>query len=244
MRNERIISYVSKNIPNLVHPTNSEGEDVYAGINFKFFADYAFSAGSIASTLEDMAKFYGCLYEKEKLLEKETFNRMIDFQEGSYGLGIQKLMINGKKFIGHGENNYGYAFRNYYNPETGEMILYFNNRFRTVLKNSLLNDLTAYLNEKPIQEFPDTKKKEFIDFIGEYNLEGPNLKFSITAEDNLLFLVVDGFKAPLISYKPNELFDGTSGITFIKDPNKPNRLIWKQGGHKLIANKIGDKEEN
>ncbi len=54
--------YVSKNIPDLVHPTTMEGEDIFTNLNYKFFENWVFAAGSIASTLTDMASFYEHLY--------------------------------------------------------------------------------------------------------------------------------------------------------------------------------------
>ena len=231
--------YVSRTIPNLVHPTNEkEYKDVYSGINYKFFANYAFAAGSIASSLEDMVRFYEHLYEKETLLSKETFALMIDFKNGSYGLGIEKLVVNGKTFIGHGGNNQGYAYRNYYNPENGDMVLYYNNRFRTVLKNVLLADLMDLLNGRAITDFRKDIAKEFSGFVGEYKLEGPNLKFSIKRENDILFLTAEGFKAPLVSYTTGILFDGTSGIGFTKDAANEGQLIFKQAGQELVATKI------
>ena len=65
---ENSYGYVSRNIPNLVHPTTMKGKDIYDKINYKYFADRVFAAGSIASTLTDMARFYEHLYERETLL--------------------------------------------------------------------------------------------------------------------------------------------------------------------------------
>ncbi|HEA30476.1 MAG TPA: class A beta-lactamase-related serine hydrolase, partial [Leeuwenhoekiella sp.] len=55
---ENTYPYVSKNIPHLMHPFTMEGKDIYNKINYKYFKDRVFAAGSIASTLRDMAQFY------------------------------------------------------------------------------------------------------------------------------------------------------------------------------------------
>ncbi|GGB83289.1 hypothetical protein GCM10007424_24150 [Flavobacterium suaedae] len=228
--------YVSKNIPQLVHPTDEKNEsDQFNGINYKFFADYAFSAGSIASTLKDMATFYENLFEKETLISKRSLQKMTGFKGGDYGLGLQKLKVSGIEYWGHGGNNYGYAFRNYYNPKSGEMILYFINRFRVPMKNSLLKDLVAVLDSRPIQQFRKNIVDEFKDFEGDYVLKGPDLPFTIFERDNLLYFQVENLKVPLVSYEPTILLDVSSGIKFTKSENNPNQLIWSQSGQKLKA---------
>ena len=233
---ENTYPYVSKNIPHLVHPTDEKKEeDQYSNINYKFFADYAFSAGSIASTLEDMSKFYEHLYEFGTLVNKNSFGSMTNFQGESYGLGIQKLVINDIDYIGHGGNNQGYSFRNYYNPKNGDMILYFTNRVRPSFNNSLPTDLTAAVHNEPITKFREDIVNEFRDFKGSYVLEGPNIEFTIFEKENLLYFQVENLKVPLVSYEPGKLLDVTSGIEFMKSEDKSNEIIWSQSGQKLKA---------
>mgnify|MGYP003642246240 CR=1 FL=1 len=228
--------YVSKTIPYLVHPTDEKHEsDQYQGINYKFFADFAFAAGSIASNLTDMVKFYENLYEKETLISKRSLQKMTDFKGGEYGLGLQKLKVDGVEYWGHGGNNWGYAFRNYYNPENGNMIMYFINRLRVPMKNSLLEDLTAVMYNKPIVNFREHIVEEFKDFEGDYLLKGPDLEFTIFEREELLYFRVEDLKVPLVSYKPNVLLDVSSGIEFTKSENNPDQLIWSQSGQKLEA---------
>ncbi|GLB50099.1 serine hydrolase domain-containing protein [Neptunitalea lumnitzerae] len=230
--------YVSKSITNLVHPTDELNEqDQYQGINYKFFADYAFAAGSIASNLEDMALFYEHLYKKQTLISQKSLLQMTNFKNGKYGLGLQKLTIDETEYWGHGGNNYGYAFRNFYNPQTGDMILYFINRFRVPMKNSLNKDLKAILNHQSIPKFRTYKTKEFKDFIGEYVLDGLNIKFSIFEKENFIYFQMQHLKVPLVSYEPNVLLDVSSGIKFMKSSENPNQLIWFQNRKKLMAKK-------
>ena len=231
--------YVSKSIPNLVHPTDEKNEsDQFDGINYKFFANYAFSAGSIASTLKDMAVFYENLYEKETLISKSSLQQMTHFKAGNYGLGLQKLKVNGVAYWGHGGNNYGYAFRNYYNPQNGAMMLYFINRFRVPMKNSILKDLSAVMHDKPVIEFRKNIADEFKDFKGNYVLQGPDLAFTIFERQHILYFQVQNLKVPLVSYEPNILLDVSSGIEFTKSEDNPSQLIWSQSGEKLSAVKL------
>lgn len=234
--------YVSKNIPLLVHPTDEKTQsDQFDGINYKFFANYDFSAGSIASTLKDMSEFYRNLYEEETLISKKTLEKMTDFKSGEYALGLQKFKVNGIDFIGHGGNNYGYAFLNYYNPENGNMVLYFINRFRVPLKNSLIEDLVSINNDEKIKSFRKNITNEFKDFKGTYILEEPKLEFSILEKDNILYFKVDNLKVPLVSYEKNVLSDLSSGIDFTKSKEKPNQIIWNQSGNIIKANKKSGK---
>ncbi|PTB91845.1 hypothetical protein C9994_14875, partial [Marivirga lumbricoides] len=159
---EKTYPYLSKTIPDLVHPTDEKNEsDQFEGINYKLFAHYDFSAGSIVSTLKDMAAFYESLYEKETLISKSSLQQMTDFKGGSYGLGLQKLKVEGVNYWGHGGNNYGYAFRNYYNPENGDMMMYFINRFRVPMKNSVLKDFSAIMHNKSLIAFRKNIVDEF-----------------------------------------------------------------------------------
>lgn len=239
---QRTYPYLSRGIPGLLHPTDeAQEQDVFEGINHMYFANFCYAAGSIASTLADMATFYHHLYERETLLSRETFSQMVDFSRGKYGLGIQRQDEEGesKRFIGHGGNNYGYMFRNYYCPETGEMVLYFVNRFRNILKNKLIADLLACLEDRPIAPFPPAYglATAYGDLLGEYSLEGTDITFHLKGDQGLIFLVADDLRAPLMESAGGELADFTSGITLTKDLSEPSRLIFKQGKHTLHASR-------
>lgn len=235
--------YVSKNIPDLVHPTTMEGKDIYDSINYKFFANRVFAAGSIASTLTDMASFYEHLYEGNTLLKRKAFKMMSDFGDGKYGLGLQKLLVDGKLFIGHGGNNEGYAYRIYYDPETGDMILYFWNRVLPFMKDSLRDDLLNYINNRPVSVFRENIIAEFQPYFGDYILEGPDIPFSIDEKDGLIKMHIQGYEMPLASINKGILYEGTSSINLKIQPDNPDQLIFEQGSQELVANKVDDVEE-
>ncbi len=168
---------------------------------------------------------------------------MSNFGDGEYGLGLQKLMVDGKLFIGHGGNNEGYSYRNYYDPETGDLILYFWNRVLPFLKNSLRDDLLNYVNNRPISVFRENIASEFEPYFGDYILGGPDLPFSINKKDGLIKMHIQGFEMPLVSLKEGVLHDGTSGINLKVQPDNPDQLIFDQGGQELVANKVDDGEQ-
>ena len=63
--------YLNKNIPNLATPYFDD-KNVTTYLDHRYFSDVANAAGSIASTLIDMERFYTCLFETNLLLKPET----------------------------------------------------------------------------------------------------------------------------------------------------------------------------
>ena len=106
------------------------GEDLLEQSNYRFYYNLAFSAGCISSNLNDLELFFISLYETNKLITRETFTKMIDFQD-NYGLGIEKIKVNSEKeyfFIGHSGDNISFKIRNLYNPKTKDLIITISNQ--------------------------------------------------------------------------------------------------------------------
>ena len=123
-------AYYSPSIENVAHPM-FDGIDYSDEIFYNFYRNLSFSAGGIASTLNDLELFFMNLYEKQIFLKKETFNKMID-SNTAYGLGIE-LYHTGKNkkllLIGHDGDNFTFSTRNYYNTETGDLVIAFSNLY-------------------------------------------------------------------------------------------------------------------
>ena len=96
--------YVSKNLPNLAIPY-SDGKDISTYLDYRYFANIANAAGSIASTLTDMEIFYTSLYESEKLIKKESLQLMMTSGNTIYGLGLFKPENKEDNYFGHGGND-------------------------------------------------------------------------------------------------------------------------------------------
>ena len=158
-------AYLHKNIPNLAVPYY-KGEDISDYLDHRFFANIAYAAGSIASTLDDMEVFYTALYETEKLLKSNTLKLMLESGNKTYGYGVFKLTTNGDTFYGHGGNNMGYAFRNEYNPETKDLVMIFTNEKSIPSRNLIKSDLWAYLNDEPLKHFNSIEIAKFQDYTG------------------------------------------------------------------------------
>ena len=127
-------AYFSKNLPNTAHPMYN-GQDLNKFINFKFYKDFCFSAGAIASTISDLERFFSTLYETNTLINREMFNKMTDFDSvNHYGLGIRKYLKTSDEnqdytLIGHSGDNLSFSVRNYYNPETKDLVIVISNHF-------------------------------------------------------------------------------------------------------------------
>ncbi|MCK8523630.1 beta-lactamase family protein [Aquimarina sp. D1M17] len=231
--------YVHKNIPNLATPYYEE-KDVTNYLDYRYFANIAYAAGSIASTLTDMEIFYTSLFETEQLLKKETVKMMMESGNQHYGLGLFKTNINGTTYYGHGGNNIGYAFRNQYNPATTDLYLMFSNSRTIPSKNSISNDVLAYINNNPIESFRNIDIDNFKKYTGTYFLKEANLTLKITLENNKMYLVSEaqGVKSELTQQNEKSLYDTTVGVILTQIQNDTNSLSFSQNGFTTTISKI------
>ncbi|WP_299252703.1 serine hydrolase [uncultured Aquimarina sp.] len=223
--------YVHKNIPNLAIPYHN-GEDVTDYLDYRYFANIAYAAGSIASTLTDMEIFYRSLFETEQLLEKKTVKMMMESGNEYYGYGLFKSNQEGVNYYGHGGNNIGYAFRNQYNPMTKNLYLIFTNTKSIPSKKSINNDLLGYINNKPVESFKTIDLKNFKKYTGTYLLKEANLTLEIILENNKMYLVSEaqGVKSELIQKDDKSLYDTTVGVVLTQIEEDTNSLSFSQNG--------------
>jgi len=223
--------YVHKNLPNLATPRH-DGKEVSEFLDYRFFADIAFAAGSMASTLTDMEQFYTTLFETEVLLQKETVELMMSSGNEFYGLGIQKLTEDGITYFGHGGNNIGYAFRNHYNPANKDLYLMFSNNMGIPLKDAIKTDLLASLNNQDIAQFSSVDIDLFKAYTGSYLLKEANLTLEIVIEETKMYLIVEaqGVKSELTQKSDTSLYDTVVGVILSKVDDDPNVLTFNQNG--------------
>ncbi len=119
--------YYSKSIENIAHPM-SHGRDLLPYSFFPYYRNYAFSAGCISSSLDDLYNFFQCLFIKKSLIDQESLDKMLDFMD-NYGLGMMKFNFNGITYYGHGGDDIGFRVRDYYNPENGDILILMSNQF-------------------------------------------------------------------------------------------------------------------
>jgi len=234
--------YLHKNIPNLAQPRH-EDKNVSKYLDFRYFANIAYAAGSIASTLTDIEVFYTALFETEKLLKKETVQLMMTKGSEHYGLGLMKSSNQDIISYGHGGNNIGYAFRNEYNPVTKTLYLAFTNSRTLPFQKVLVDDLDAYLTNKTIKNTLALDVSQFRDFIGTYHLEEAKLVLEIIEEDNKLYLLAEaqGVKSELIQKNVTTLFDTTVGATLERLEDSDDGLKFSQNGYETIIKRTTTK---
>lgn len=138
--------YTSKSIKNLAHPIFN-GQDLYSIMNFMYFKNFAFSAGSIASNLNDLQVFFENLYLKETLVSKKTLKLMTTFDNSGCGLGIFKVDKLGKIYWGHAGDNLSYTTRNYFDPASHTIIIVISNHFDFPYKQEILEKLFDFVNQ-------------------------------------------------------------------------------------------------
>lgn len=230
--------YVYKNIPNLATPYHKE-KDVTEYLDYRYFATIANAAGSIASTLTDMEKFYTSLFETEILLKKETVQLMMNSGSEYYGLGLMKSNDNGTVLYGHGGNNIGYSFSNVYNPITKNLFLAFSNTRKVPFDNAIKNDVLLYFKDKEIK-MSTIDIELFKKYVGNYLLKEANMVFEILIENGKLYLFVEaqGVKSLLLQKDETTLYDTTVGanLTIIKDND--NALTFSQNGFTTTITRV------
>jgi len=138
-------AYFSKSIPNSAHPMYDK-QDLYEYVNYKYYKNYGFSAGSISSNIIDLKKFFIALYETNILISKETFAKMTTFRN-NYGLGIEQIPTPEKDifYIGHGGDNLSFTTRNFYNPKSKVLVI--------TLSNHLYDKYCWKIGNKILSEF-------------------------------------------------------------------------------------------
>ena len=232
--------YVYKDAPNLATPFH-EDEDVTEYLDYRYFANIAHSAGSIASTLVDMEKFYTGLFETEILVSNESLKAMKNDGNEVYGLGLFKDEYDGADFYGHGGNNIGYSFANGYNPETKELYLMFSNDRKVPFKAIIRGDLIDFMNGVNIDtDGLAINAKDYESVLGHYMLEEANLVLEIMEEDGILFMVSEaqGVKSQLLKKSDNVLFDATVGATLELIEGSNDSLKFAQNGFETTIKRI------
>lgn len=221
--------YVSKKLKNLAKPIHKK-EDVTSYLDYRFFANYAYAAGSVASNLNDMSKFYNHLFQKGTLISEKSLQKFTAFDDANYGLGIMKFKDG---YVGHGGNNIGYSFREYYNPKNKNLILLFSNAriipFNRMLKNELFNFIDG---KTDTISFNKNVTSDFKNVLGKYlfNSHGMKMTMEIKEENNHLYFLAQGAQVILISKEKNKLYNGSFGVELEVNPEKPQELIFRQNG--------------
>ena len=231
--------YLHKNIPNLAAPYD-EGKDISEYMDYRFFANIAYAAGSISSTLHDMQIFYLELFEGNTLLSRKTVDKMLTSGNERYGLGLFKPDSEDEPFYGHGGNNVGYSFRNGYNIKDKTLYLVFSNDRSIPSRKPIIVDLIKVLNNEKIEDFEMADYEQFKGFIGKYELKEANLTMEILFEGEQFLLSVpdQGVKCELFVKSKDTLYDSKVGACFTSIEGSPNELKFSQSGFETVIYRI------
>ena len=212
-------------------------------------ADYIYmknvhASGGLFSTVEDMFLFDQALYS-EKLLTKNSLNKIFTPFKSNYGYGWGIAEIHGKKFIGHNGNMDGFQTNISRFTDDNVCIIILNNFGHTQI-GKISIDLASIIFGKPYK-IPKKRVEVKIDpeilikYVGEYELK-PNFIFTITKEEDMLFCQPTGQnKLKLVPESETDFFlkEVDAQIIFVAEKTgEVSQLILNQGGRKIPAKRI------
>lgn len=197
-----------------------------------------FSAGSIVSTPDDLARFIHELFGL-KLISKENLSLMRTMTDGE-GVGMVTFQFSGKTFYGHtgGVDNFGSWLA--YLPEEDLAISYATNAKVYPVEDIMKGISDIYFNIPfQIPSFEDIKVPADIleKYAGVYsNPEAPS-KMTVTGKNETLHVQAGGQSAvPLKATAQNEFtIDGAKGVVFQFDTLKNQMTITRPNGSVIFT---------
>lgn len=146
-------AYYSKSIPNIAHPM-VKGKDLLNDIDNSNFNKAMEASANISSNIEDLNTFFRHLYAGDYFKHKKTLELMTDFDEDTdFGLGLHftvghKVENDKIYYYGHNGDNSGFTSRNYYNPQTKELLIVLANESQEndTITHELILDLLGIMS--------------------------------------------------------------------------------------------------
>jgi D-alanyl-D-alanine carboxypeptidase len=212
-------------------------EDVWKTTTPKWNSDWAWAAGGISATAEDVALFLEALFGG-KLVSSESLELMTDIKEG-YGFGLVTIPFNHQRFYGHSggiETFYSIAG---YNPDDRTVIVRLINGNKDFDGNDISIQLlnAAYGHDIKYPDLTIVKVDEEIlrSYEGEYSAENFPLAIKIFLEGDKLFGQATGQNAfPLRALSDTEFEFRQAGIKIhFLDKEGRTGFKFQQGTHKF-----------
>jgi hypothetical protein len=144
-------------------------------------------------------------------------------------------------FIGHGGNNLGYSFREYYNPTTNELVLFFANTRIIPFGKKLKKELFNYLKgEHNTVQFNSNIVNDFASALGKYAFDSHGMKMdmAIIKKEDQLFFAAQGAEVILVNEGSNKLKSSAFGIELEVKDNNYDELIFRQNGLETTIKRI------
>jgi D-alanyl-D-alanine carboxypeptidase len=195
-----------------------------------------FSAGSIVSTPNDLAKFIQALFDG-KIVSKESFGQMKTIRDGD-GFGMEPFLFAGKTFYGHtgGADNYGAWLA--YLPEEKLAVAYTTNAKVYPVGNIVSGAVEIYY-DKPFQ-IPGFESvaisTELLDkYAGVYSTPDAPVKLTITRNGQTLFFQPPKESAVALEATAQDTFKIEGAIVIVFDAVKKQMTIKRGAGERIFT---------
>jgi CubicO group peptidase (beta-lactamase class C family) len=197
-----------------------------------------FSAGSIVSTPNDMAKFIQALFDW-KLISQESLNQMKTIRDGD-GFGMETFTFAGKTFYGHtgGGDNYGAWLA--YQSEEKLAVAYTTNAKVTPVKDIVSGVIDIYYNRPfhiPSFETIVVSPEVLDKYVGVYSSPEVPAKFTITREGATLFVQPGSQSAAPLEATAQDKFQILGGRVVFEFDAAKKQMIHKRGGPARVFTK-------
>lgn len=182
---------------------------------------WPYAAGSLCSSVEDLAKWNSALHHGQLLKESSyqefiTPVSLIDGTPTHYAKGITVTESHGKKKLEHGGGIFGYLSENAYYPEEKLSIVVLINTAGPVGPSEIGDHIADWIFGKE-QSHATSFTGDATKFIGSYKGRGRGKDYVVTIEkkDNVLTAKYDDGKPTTLKYlKDNSWSDGNSTFLF------------------------------
>ena len=195
-----------------------------------------FSAGSIVSTPNDLAKFIQALFDG-KIVSKESLDRMKTMRDGD-GLGMEPFTFAGKTFYGHtgGGDNYGAWLA--YLPEEKLAVAYTTNAKVHPVREIMSGIVDIYYNQPfqiPTFEAIAVSPEVLDKYVGVYSSPESPMKFTITREGTTLFFRPGAQSAVPLEATAQDKFKIEGAVVIEFDAAKNQMTIKRRGGERVLT---------
>lgn len=210
-----------------------------------------FSAGSLLSTVEDLAIWYKAVFSykvisKESLAKAHTEYTLKDGSKTGYGYGWIVGERFGKPTIEHGGSINGFLSKDLYFPKEDLFIAVFSNS-QGYKPDETVNQIASLLLKVPLKKKEIAIDREKMNILtGQYELN-PDLIINVIIEDNILYAVVAGEdKFTLIPVSESEFAfkEIDAEVKFEFNDGKATGLLLNRSGMKMKAKKFEPKADN
>jgi CubicO group peptidase (beta-lactamase class C family) len=192
---------------------------------------WPFAAGSLCSTVEDLAKWNDAIHHG-RILSPESYKEFLatavlnDGTVSGYAKGITIQEKNGHRMLEHGGGINGFLSENRYFPDDDISVVVLINSTGPVspdaIANSITNQIFGAKPEQPTGKFGGDLAK----FTGKYKgrARGWDATATITANDTTLVMQWNDKPTPLIYLKETTWLNGGTKIEFSGNAETPDRL--------------------